>query len=133
MIAILKKYLISISLSAVILYLCFMSVESLPESPMTNFDKIVHFLMFLGLSGVVFFENTGYLRKPTSLQRIVFGSFLFPTLFSGIIELMQEYLSPNRTGDWMDFLFDAIGTFIGLVICLKINQILSLKNKREGE
>jgi VanZ family protein len=116
-----KKYGLSILFCAIILVLCFISTKPLPKVPISNLDKIVHLIMFLGLSGVVFFDNTLYLKNKISHQRIVFGSFLFPTLFSGAIELLQEYFTIDRTGDWMDFLFNAIGGFIGLAICITIN------------
>jgi VanZ family protein len=100
----------------------------MPDLPMTNFDKLAHLLMFLALSGSVFFDNTGYLKKKIVLKRIIFGSFFFPVLFSGLIEIMQEYLSSFRSGDWMDFLFDVIGSFIGLVVCFVINRKLKRPN-----
>jgi VanZ family protein len=124
-----KRYGLSIVLCSVILVLCFMNTASLPNAPMTGFDKLVHLVMFLGLSGVVFFDNTFYLKRKTSYQRIVSGSFLFPTLFSGAIELMQEYFTVNRTGDWMDFLFDAIGGLAGLAVCFIINNRLKDEKK----
>ncbi len=120
-IPLLKKFWISIFLCITILILCFMNTEPLPKIEMTDFDKLVHYLMFLGLSGTIFFENTKWFRKRISNQRIFWGSFLFPTLFSGAIELMQEYLAPTRSGDWMDFFFDGLGTLTGLVLCWLIN------------
>ena len=120
----LKKHWISIPLCLTILYLCFMNSQSFPDVGVLNFDKFVHFVMFLGVSGVIFFENTSYLRKKTSLQTIVVFSFIFPTVYSGLIEIGQEYLAPTRFGDWMDFLFDGIGAFLGLIICLLINRRL---------
>jgi VanZ family protein len=103
-----------------------MNTQELPAAPMTNFDKLVHLIMFMGLSGIIFFENTRYLRKQIGKQRIIWGSFVFPTLFSGAIEIGQEYLTTCRTGDWMDFLFDAIGAGIGLGICWLINKRLKI-------
>jgi VanZ family protein len=99
-----------------------MDTKPLPPAPMTNFDKLVHLIMFLGLSGTVFFDNTSYLRKHINSRRIFLGSFLFPTLLSGAIEIMQEYFTTTRTGDWMDFLFDGIGAFLGIGICYLINR-----------
>jgi VanZ family protein len=109
-----------------------MNTAPLPKVPMTDFDKVVHLVMFLGLSGIVFFDNTFYLKRKTNYQRIVLGSFLFPALFSGAIELMQEYFTVSRTGDWMDFLFDVIGSFAGLVICIIINSRLKKWRKKPG-
>jgi VanZ family protein len=62
------------------------------------------------------------------IRRIILGSFLFPLLFSGAIELMQEYFTVSRSGDWFDFLFDGIGSFSGLAICLMINKSLKSRN-----
>ncbi|MDR0680572.1 MAG: VanZ family protein [Dysgonamonadaceae bacterium] len=128
---VIKKYGLSILFCAIILVLCFISTKPLPKVPISNFDKMVHLIMFLGLSGVVFFDNTLYLKNRISYWRIVFGSFLFPTLFSGLVELMQEYFPIDRTGDWMDFLFDAIGSFIGLAICMTINTWLKKSKAAE--
>jgi VanZ family protein len=107
-----------------------MNPPDVPEDlRVSNFDKFVHFLMFLALSGIVFFDNTGYFKQRTSLNRIVFGSFFFPTLFSGFIELLQEFLSSTRSGDWLDFLFDGIGVFVGIIICFLINSKLKFTSK----
>jgi VanZ family protein len=102
-----------------------MNPPGVPENlQISHFDKIAHFLMFLALSGVVFFDNTRYLRRKISQSRIFWASFLYPTLFSGSIEILQEFLSSFRTGDWFDFLFDGIGVFIGTTICWFINRKL---------
>jgi VanZ family protein len=119
-----KKFWISILLCATILFLCFMKTTSLPAPPIVDFDKIVHLLMFLGLSGCIFFDNTSYLRKQISRRRIILGSFLFSTMLSGSIEILQEYCTSYRSGDWLDFLADGMGSFIGALICFFINKRL---------
>jgi len=117
-----RKFWISILLYTVILVLCFMNTASLPKSPMPNFDKFVHFLMFMGLSGAAFFDNTRYLRQSIRKRRIFWGSFLLPVLMGGLIEITQRYF--GRTGDWFDFFSNVIGTLIGILICLLINHFL---------
>lgn len=37
---------------------------------------------------------------------------------SGMIELIQEHLTDNRSGEWLDFLANAIGCTIGTVVGL---------------
>ena len=115
----------SIPLCLVILYLCFMNTQSLPEVNVLGIDKLTHVIMFLGLSGVIYFENSSYFRKKVSLRIIFIYSFIFPTIYSGLIEIGQEYLSPFRAGEWMDFLSDVIGTSLSLMICLLINKRLA--------
>jgi VanZ family protein len=127
---VLLRYWISISIFTVILVLCFIHIEGLPRTTPTNIDKIVHLLMFLGLSGTVFFDNTRYLRRSVSYGRIVYGSFLFPLIVGGVIEILQEQLTTYRSGDWKDFLFDAIGAAAGALIVLCINCFL--KSKTHG-
>jgi len=119
----LKTHWMSIPLCLVILYLCFMNTEPLPKVGISDFDKFVHFIMFLTVSGVVYFENSGYFRRKISLWKIINFSFFFPVIYSGLIELGQEYLTSTRSGDWMDFWFNVIGAFTGLMICLLLNRL----------
>jgi len=131
MIGLLKKYLLSILVLLIIFILCFMNTSPLPAPPVKNFDKLVHVIMFLGLAGVVFFDNTRYLRFPISNRRIFWGSFLFPLLLGGLIEIMQAYLTRYRSGDWFDFLGDAVGIVLAAGIALLINRYFLLKKKKE--
>lgn len=128
MIALLKKYWVSILFVAAIFILCFMNTTPLPSPPVLNFDKYVHSLLFLSLSGVVFFDNTSYFRQRVSNVRIFLSSFFFPVLLGGTIEIMQALLTTTRSGDWMDFLFDGIGALGGFVICWIINRKFLKKN-----
>ncbi|MDR0506629.1 MAG: VanZ family protein [Dysgonamonadaceae bacterium] len=116
-----KKYFISIFLNVAILFLCFIKTDSMPPAPVENTDKIVHFLMFMILSLTLFFDNTRYFRRKISHVGIVLWSLVFPALLGGLIEIMQENLTTYRSGDLMDFLFDGIGAFSGMIICFLIN------------
>ncbi|MDR2621278.1 MAG: VanZ family protein [Dysgonamonadaceae bacterium] len=120
---ILKKYWISIVFVAVILTLCFVNPPEFPvKIPMTNLDKLVHFLMFMGLSGVVFYDNSFRFKQKVTGWLFLGGSFLFPIAFSGGIEIAQEYLTATRSGDWMDFLCDMLGVSCGCLVCWLINR-----------
>ena len=123
----LKSYWMSITLCLVILYLCFMDTQPLPKVEMLNFDKFVHLAMYLTMSLVVFFESTNYFRKKISTSEIIYFSFFFPIIYSGLIEIGQEYIASTRTGEWMDFVFNSFGAFAGLIICLLINKRLVKK------
>jgi len=129
MIVLLKKYWLSILVLLTIFILCLMDTSSLPAQPVVNFDKLVHSLMFSGLSGVIFFDATSYLRFPISKKRIFWGVFLFPLVIGGLTEILQASLPINRTGDWFDFLFNAIGIVFGTGVALLINNWLILRKK----
>lgn len=128
-ITLLKKYCFTILVLLIIFILCLMNTAPLPIPPIRNIDKYMHEIMYVGLAGVVFFDNTGYLRFSISKMRIFLGSFLFPIVIGGLIEIMQTYLTTTRTGDWLDFLFDTAGAFLGWGISLLINQYLLVKRK----
>lgn len=116
-----KKYGLSILLCIIISVVCFVDLSSVPKAGKANLDKLVHLSFGFILSLFVFFEETHYFRKKVSYAKIALGSFLLPILFGGFIELGQEYFTPYRTGDWMDFLYNAAGAFIGFALCLIIN------------
>jgi len=128
MINFLKQYWLSTVVIVIIFFLCFMSASDFPKVPVRNIDKLVHTIMFLGLSGVIFFDSTSYLRFPISKQRIFWGVFLFPTVLGGLIEILQGALTTTRSADVFDFIFDVFGTIFGLGIALFINRYF-LKNK----
>jgi VanZ family protein len=106
-----------------------MDTTPLPSPPMINFDKLVHTVMFLGLSGVIFFDNTNYLRNPISKKRIFWSIFLFPVILGGLIEIIQEYFTATRSGDWFDFLFNILGSLLGMGIALLINRYYLMRKK----
>ena len=119
----LKKFCFSILFCLLILVACLMNLSPLPSDPMTNFDKLVHCAMFFCLSGLVYFENTNRLKQSVKLRRIFWGTLVFPILFGGIIELIQNYLSVYRTGDWLDFLWNSIGATLAFGLALYINSL----------
>ena len=129
MILFLKKYLLSTLVILVIFILCFINAEPLPAPPVIDFDKIVHTILFLGLSGVLFFDSTGYLRFPISKIRIFLSSFILPVTIGGLVEILQAFATKTRSGDWFDFLFDVIGAFLGWGIALLINHRYLLRKK----
>jgi VanZ family protein len=106
-----------------------MNTEPLPTQPINNFDKLVHTIMYLSLSGVIFFDSTRYLRFPISKKRIFLCVFLLPTAIGGLIEIMQAYFTTHRSGEWLDFIFNGVGAFFGMGIALLINRYYLLKKK----
>lgn len=105
-----KKYYLSIITGIIILYL---SLFTPPEFPklidiLWEPDKIVHVLMYAGFSAVILFES----RKNLTVKRMILIS-LFPLLYGGLMEILQETLTTNRTGSWYDF----IANSTGVVLC----------------
>ena len=86
--------------------------------PIVGLDKVVHLLMyavfaFLCLWGYrkQFISNGQAYQKKALLLALVISIF-----YGGLTEILQEYLVPGRTGDWIDFLADGIGTLLGVFV-----------------
>jgi VanZ family protein len=81
-------------------------------------DKVAHLCMyavfaFLCLWGYrkQFISNGIHYKRKAVLLAVVIS-----IAYGGLTELMQEYIVRTRTGDWVDFVADIIGTLLGATI-----------------
>ena len=84
----------------------FLSLYPLPMLPMMNEgnDKLYHFIAYLFLVLPI-----GYAQPKYTFL------YLFTLIFiSGAIEVIQPYV--NRYGEWLDFLANTLGIFVGFLI-----------------
>ena len=113
----LKKYPLSI---LVILILCYLSFFRPPSSvskiDIPHLDKLVHFCMYFGFSSILWFEFFKSKDSKTPKSKCLIHASLFPILMSGIIELLQEYCTSYRGGDWLDFLANSLGVVVATVL-----------------
>jgi len=128
----LKYIWVPVTISIIIFYLCcLISINEIPDVEMDWIipaDKIVHFLMYLGLSGATAI-NYIYLKKGrVEMWKLLLGAFLIPILYGGFIEIVQYYYFEARSGDWGDFLADLLGSLAALPIALVFKNYL-IKNK----
>lgn len=110
-----KKYPVSCFLIAVIWYLSlFFNAPKTPFDSMQLIDKWVHFVMYGGTFGVLWIE---YLRQHSraNFTKLFVWAWMAPILMSGIIELIQEYCTEKRNGDWIDLMANAIGVTLAAI------------------
>ena len=86
--------------------------------PIVGLDKVVHLCMYAGFA---FLCLWGYRKQFVSngveyQKKAVHLALIISIAYGGLTELMQEYLVPSRTGDWIDFLADGIGTLLGVTL-----------------
>ena len=96
--------------------LCFMTIPETPLSSVRFIDKWTHSLIYLVLGISISLE---YLRntKHASPKFIVVWVWLIPIIMGGLIEILQSYCTNgNRSGEWLDFFADAIGSTIAMLI-----------------
>lgn len=92
-----------------ILVLCLTPGDQLPEVGIINVDKAVHAGMFGALTWLYakgFFAQTAI---PFLSSHALINAFWVATSFGGLVETLQAHLDINRSGDWLDFLFDVLG------------------------
>jgi VanZ family protein len=116
----LKNYYRSILVFLVILFLSTISGDNVPGGSLfqiPNFDKIVHLLMYLSLAVIIGYDILKNNVK-FSIQKTMIIVILMTILYGGLLELVQEYLTTTRSGDWMDFLFNSLGVILSIPLFL---------------
>ncbi len=111
---------------------CLITPDDVPDLPSIlpiPWDKLVHFGMFFLLSFVNFID---YYKlhdgKPVMKKWLFWGLFL-PIIYGGAIELLQEYFF-SRSGEWLDFVADALGSLSALAVIFFIRKKYWKKGKK---
>lgn len=116
MLVYIKKYPLSLLIVAIILYLSFFTPPKTDLDEIPNIDKLIHIGMYLGLAGMLWLEYLKSHKQTFNLKHVLIGALLCPILLSGCIEVGQEYLTENRSGDWMDLAANTIGAVLAAII-----------------
>lgn len=104
-----KKYLYISVWTLLITYASVTSNESLPKFQVfEHFDKVVHFCMYFGQS---------FLLVPvfSKLKFKYLFSFILAICFGLLMELVQGFLTENRSADGFDALANSIGALFGVI------------------
>ncbi len=100
----------------VIWVICLIPIPETPLSDVSMIDKWTHIVMYLVLSGVVGFEYIRANKKATPAQLLLW-EWLLPVLMGGLVEIVQATCTGGvRSGDWLDFVADGIGSTLALAI-----------------
>ena len=121
----LKKYPLSILIIGIIMFLSFFNPPETPLYQVTNIDKVLHFLMYFGFCCVLWFEYFKSHNK-TDTSRLILWAILAPILFSGLIEIGQQTLTPTRAADWWDLLFNTLGCIAAAIFSQFVTRRLAL-------
>lgn len=118
MIRYLARYKFSLLLIVAIWVVCLIPVPETPLDDISFIDKWTHFIMYGGLSFVLWVESALKHRDDVSVDwlRLVVCAFLLPAVMGGLVELAQAYLTTCRSGDWLDALCNALGALMGSLV-----------------
>lgn len=112
----LKKYPISLLILLTVIYLSFFKPPSMEIGQIPGMDKLAHLCMYGGFSGVLWLEFLRNHRRSMIRWHAWVGAVLCPILMSGVIELLQQYCTTYRGGDWLDFLANTTGVTLATLI-----------------
>lgn len=124
----LKSYPLTVILLVVITFLSLYPFTDVPEVNVPFADKWTHMVMYGGFSMAVLVD----MCRQKAVRRIFLYIFLLPTLYGGLMELAQAYLTTTRSGDWYDFLADGVGSLLIAVVvrsglrCVKVLLLMLL-------
>ena len=129
----LKRYPLSLITFGAIIYLSLFRPSDDMQLPMLfeHMDKVVHFIMYAGLSFIIWYEFFRSHSNKRSIKMFL-AIFLIPALFSGFMEYMQSKATDYRSGDIMDLLFNVLGIIFSNIICLTLfSHLLGKRKTRE--
>ena len=108
----------SILIIAVILYLSFASPSTFKGVPSFEFeDKLVHLLMYGGLTGFLILDFRQYSRYfQTTVITYVLICLALPVFLGAAVEIIQPVFFPPRTAEWIDWFSDITGVLSGWFI-----------------
>ena len=92
-------------------------------------DKWAHVMMYLGTCSVMWWE---YFRNHERVHygRVFAFAIVFPIAMSGIIELVQEFLTTNRSGDIFDFVANSVGVVFASMVAFVCKFMHFYKNNK---
>lgn len=87
-------------------------------------DKIVHFILFASLSFLSAWGYRNYLKKYSHpyKNKLLLTIILLTIAYGGLTEILQKYLFINRYCSIFDFIADAIGCILGVIIYFFISE-----------
>ena len=121
-----RLYFPAIIWSLIILVLSGYPGDYVPKIPVWQFDKLVHSFIYSVLSVFLLIAfHLQYVRKKNRLKLylIVISIGVF---YGGFMEFLQNVIFINRSGNWYDFIANAIGAILGVLVYPIINKYLPI-------
>lgn len=119
------KYLPTILVCTLVLILSVINIGVLPKTDVPSADKIVHAIMYFGITGMLMLNQTSYFRNQITKVQLYFA-FLFSVGFGILMEIIQYFL-PWRSGSIYDLIANTFGTIIAIIIMLIVSHYYNPK------
>ena len=111
------RYPLSIAIILLVTFLSFFKPPSTDLDNVPGIDKLVHTGMYFVMASLLWWEfYKGQKNTHAPIWHAWVGAFLCPLLYGGIVELLQEYCTEHRGGEWLDFAANSAGVIIAAVV-----------------
>ncbi len=87
-----------------------------PKISAWQLDKFVHTFMYLILSLSLCFPFIKQFIDKNNRLILMLKIVFFGIMYGGFMEILQENIFINRSGNWYDFFANALGTIVGVFI-----------------
>ncbi len=115
------RYIPTILAYTLVLILSVINIGVLPKTDVPSADKIVHTIMYFGITLTLMLNQTSYLHKKITKSQLHFA-FLFSIGFGTLMEIIQHFL-PWRSGSIYDFIANTLGVIIGTAVFLFLQKL----------
>lgn len=113
-----RYFLLTLCVAAVVLVLCLMPIEDPPLKDVRFIDKWTHMVLFGGMCAVMLVEMTLSGRNDCRWVAPIAAGGL-----GGVVELLQAYCTTYRSGEWLDFVADAVGAVLVFLFALCLQHV----------
>ena len=125
--AFILRYPFSIAIILLVTFLSFFKPPKTDVDDVPGIDKLVHTAMYFLMAGWLWLEfYKGQKKTKAPIWHAWIGAFLCPLVYGGVVELLQEYCTEHRGGEWLDFAANSLGVILAAVaatfIMLKLRK-----------
>lgn len=124
MVSFIKIYWKTILITCIVFSLSVLDFSKVDSAPKLKYgDKIIHILMYCVLTCFLCIDTMN--EQKWKKNSYILICFLYPIVFGGIIEIIQELYFPPRTAEWFDWVADIVGVVIGFTLFKVISPYIS--------
>ena len=119
--AFILRYPLSIAIILLVTYLSFFKPPQTELDDVPGIDKLVHTAMYFVMAGLLWLEfYRGRVKTQAPMWHAWVGAFLCPIIYGGVVELLQEYCTEYRGGDWLDFAANSSGVVLAAIFAITL-------------
>lgn len=117
-----KFFWLALLWTVTIAVLSFANPSKLPEVEVSHVDKIAHFGVYFLLTILWFLYAT--IEKNILVKKAVVTIVVAAFLYGLLIEALQDQLTKNRSGDYLDLFANTFGIIIAAILCNYYNRFV---------